>query len=60
MKKLYILILMVFSIGFAQDKSEEKKAKHSFLFEPDSLSLNVGETGTVTIKLVDSEGNLES
>ena len=58
MKKLYILILMVFSIGFAQDKSEEKKAKHSFLFEPDSLSLNVGETGTVTIKLVDSEGNL--
>ncbi|MGY8786919.1 MAG: hypothetical protein ACKVH5_01325 [Fidelibacterota bacterium] len=58
MKKLYILILMVFSIGFAQDKSEEKKAKHSFLFEPDSLSLNVGETGTVTIKLVDSEGSL--
>jgi len=58
MKKLYILILTTFSLCFAQDKSEEKIVKNSFVFEPDSLSLNVGETGTVTIKLVDADGNL--
>ncbi len=58
MKKLYILILIAFSIGFGQENSEKKEAKHSFIFEPDSLFLNIGETGTVTIKFVDEDGNL--
>ena len=58
MKKLYILILIALSIGFGQESSEKKEAKHSFIFEPDSLFLNIGETGTVTIKLVDADGNL--
>ena len=58
MKKLYILILIAFSIGFGQENSEKKEAKHSFIFEPDSLFLNIGETGTVTIKFVDADGNL--
>ena len=31
-----------------------------YVFEPDSLTLNVGETGTVTIKLVDAQGNLSN
>ena len=31
-----------------------------YVFEPDSLTLNVGETGMVTIKLVDAQGNLSN
>jgi len=58
MKKLCALILIASSIGLGQENVEEKKAKHSFIFEPDSLSLNIGETATATIKLVDSDGNL--
>ena len=34
MKKLYILILIALSIGFGQESSEKKEAKHSFIFEP--------------------------
>jgi len=58
MKKICAVILIAFSIGFGQENADEKKAEHSFIFEPDSLSLNIGETGIVTIKFVDSEGNL--
>ena len=58
MKKICAMILIASSIGFGQENDEEKKAKHSFIFEPDSLSLNIGETGTVTIKHVDADGNL--
>jgi hypothetical protein len=60
MKKLYILLLITFSLAFGQENSEKKEAKNSFTFEPDSLSLNIGETGTVTIKLVDVDGNLSN
>ena len=56
MKKILISILAVSTISFAQEKAEEKKLE--FIFEPDSLSLHIGETGSVTIKLVDKEGNL--
>tara|TARA_B100001250_G_scaffold211482_1_gene181449 strand:+ start:1244 stop:3325 length:2082 start_codon:yes stop_codon:yes gene_type:complete len=31
-----------------------------YVFEPDSLTLNVGETGMVTIKLIDAQGNLSN
>ena len=58
MKKLCALILIASSIGVGQENAEEKKTKHSFIFEPDSLSLNIGETATATIKLVDADGNL--
>ena len=58
MKKIFALILMAFSMGYGQENTDEKKSKNRFIFEPDSLSLNIGETGTVTIKFVDSEGNL--
>jgi hypothetical protein len=60
MKKLYLLLLITFSLAFGQENSEKKEAKNSFTFEPDSLSLNIGETGTVTIKLVDVDGNLSN
>ena len=58
MKKIFALILMAFSMGYGQENTDEKKSKNRFIFEPDSLSLNIGETGIVTIKFVDSEGNL--
>lgn len=58
MKKIFATTLIVFSIVFGQENSDEKKAKHRFVFEPDSLSLNIGETGTVTVKFVDLDGNL--
>ena len=58
MKKIFATTLIIFSIGFGQENSDEKKAKHRFVFEPDSLSLNIGETGTVTVKFVDLDGNL--
>jgi hypothetical protein len=57
MKKLYILLLIAFSIGFGQENSEKKEAKLSFVFEPDSLSLNIGEEASVLIRLVDSNGD---
>ena len=58
MKKICIIILIAFSISRGQENTDEKKAENYFIFEPDSLSLNIGETGTVTIKFVDSEGNV--
>ena len=56
MKKYFLIIcLLLFSFVFTQEKAEEKT---KFIFEPDSLFLQVGETGSVTIKLVNSNGEL--
>ena len=56
MKKYFLIIcLLLFSFVFTQEKAEEKA---KFIFEPDSLFLQVGETGSVTIKLVNSNGEL--
>ena len=57
MKKYLITIFLVINIGVAQDNTEDKKEKLKFLFEPDSLSLNIGEEASVLIRLVDSKGN---
>ncbi|MDD9879387.1 MAG: hypothetical protein OXR70_06850 [Candidatus Marinimicrobia bacterium] len=58
MKKLIAIVLITISFSLAQDAPEEKKLQ--FVFEPDSLSLNIGETGTVNIKLLDGDGNLSN
>ncbi|MBO70222.1 MAG: hypothetical protein CMG36_05155, partial [Candidatus Marinimicrobia bacterium] len=58
MKKIFAVTLLISSVSFSQNNSEDSKEKYKFIFEPDSLSLNVGETGTVTIKLVDANGEL--
>lgn len=58
MKKLIAIVLITISLSLAQDAPEEKKLQ--FVFEPDSLSLNIGETGTVNIKLLDGDGNLSN
>ena len=57
MRFLFILTLSAFSL-FAQNKSEKNNDTLRYVFEPDSISLNLGETETVTIKLVDAEGKL--
>ena len=57
-RKFFILVLSVICL-FGQSKTEpEESDTLRYIFEPDSLTLNVGETGTVTIKLVDPEGNI--
>ena len=43
MKKYLTTIFLIINIGVAQDNSEDKKEKLKFIFEPDSLSLNIGE-----------------
>ena len=58
MTKICTIILLAFSIGVGQENADEKKAENYFIFEPDSLSLNIGESGTVTIKFVDPDGNV--
>ena len=43
MKKYFLIIcLLLFSFVFTQEKAEEKA---KFIFEPDSLFLQVGENG---------------
>ena len=57
MKKYLTTIFLIINIGVAQDNAEDKKEKLQFIFEPDSLSLNIGEEASVLIRLVDSDGN---
>ena len=59
MRFLFILTLSAFSL-FAQNKSEKNNDTLRYVFEPDSISLNLGETETVKIKLVDAEGKLSN
>jgi hypothetical protein len=57
MKKYFTVIFLLLNVGVAQDNVEDKKEKLKFIFEPDSLSLNIGEEASVLIRLVDSKGN---
>ena len=59
-RKFFILSLSIFCL-FGQSKTKSDDADTlRYIFEPDSLTLNVGETGTVTVKLVDHEGNISN
>ena len=58
MKNLCFAILFALNISMGQEKTDIQENAYSFIFEPDSLSLNVGETGTVKIKFVDLKGNV--
>ena len=59
-KKSFTLLLMT-GMFFAQSETKTtEKDTLRYVFEPDSLTLKVGETGVVTIKLVDSKGNLSN
>ena len=59
MKKIYsIVFLLSFSVLLGQPPEAQQNKDIKFVFEPDSLYLNVGETGSVTIKLVNAKGEL--
>ncbi|GIT57863.1 MAG: hypothetical protein Ct9H300mP18_12920 [Candidatus Neomarinimicrobiota bacterium] len=59
MKKIYsIVFLLSFSVLLGQPPGAQQNKDIKFVFEPDSLYLNVGETGSVTIKLVNAKGEL--
>ena len=58
MKKIYsIVLLLSFTVLLGQPPSSQSKDL-KFIFEPDSLSLNIGEEASVLIRLVDADGNL--
>ena len=57
MKKIYsIVLLLSFTVLLGQPPSSQSK-DIKFIFEPDSLSLNIGEEASVLIRLVDSNGD---
>ena len=58
MKNLCFAILFALNISLGQEKTDIQENAYSFIFEPDSLSLNVGETAMVKIKFVDLKGNV--
>ena len=59
MKKIYSTVfLLSFSVLLGQPPGAQQNKDIKFVFEPDSLYLNVGETGSVTIKLVNAKGEL--
>ncbi len=58
MKKLLSSVLFSFCVISAQEAEEAEKDSLYFQFEPDSLYLHVGETGEVTIKLLNQDGDL--
>ena len=58
MKNLCFAILFALNISLGQEKTDIQENVYSFIFEPDSLSLNVGETAMVKIKFVDLKGNV--
>ena len=58
-KSFNLLVLIGLLFGQSDKKSSDGDTLR-YIFEPDSLTLKVGETGTVTIKLVDSDGNLSN
>ena len=55
MLKKIIIIIPLILFGMQEDSPEDSAR---FIFEPDSLFLHVGETSEVTIKMLDSNGNL--
>jgi len=58
MKNIYLIVfLLSFNVLLGQPPSSQNE-NLKFVFEPDSLYLNVGETGSVTIKLVNADGEL--
>ena len=55
MKKFISVSILMFTILFAQPPSSQNKYL-KFVFEPDSISLNVGESKKMVVRLVDTKG----
>ena len=59
-RKFFILsISLICLFGQSKTKSSDGDTLR-YIFEPDSLTLKVGETGIVTIKLLDADGNISN
>ena len=55
MKKFISISILSYAILFAQPTRSQNK-DFKFVFEPESISLNVGESKKMTVRLVDSKG----
>jgi len=58
MKKILIMVLLSMALTWGQNEAESEKDSFHFNFEPSSLSLKIGETGQVTIKLLNQDNKL--
>ena len=58
MKKLITITILSFTILCGQDTAPAEKDSLHFVFEPDSLFLHLGETGEVTVKLLNQDLSL--
>ena len=58
-KRINTFIFIFASLVFGQSEKLEADTLH-FTFEPESLTLNIGETGEVTIKLLDKDCDLSN
>ncbi|MCS5615923.1 MAG: hypothetical protein NZ771_08980, partial [Candidatus Marinimicrobia bacterium] len=58
MKKILIMVLLSIALTWGQNEAESEKNSFHFNFEPSSLSLKIGETGQVTIKLLNQDNKL--
>jgi len=58
MKKL--ITILSFTIVCGQDTAPAEKDSLHFVFEPDSLFLHLGETGEVTVKLLNQDNELSN
>ncbi len=60
MKKLITITILSFTIIWGQDTAPAEKDSLHFVFEPDSLFLHIGETGEVTVKLLNQDNELSN
>ena len=60
MKKLITITILSFTIIWGQDTAPAEKDSLYFAFEPDSLFLHIGETGEVTVKLLNQDNELSN
>ncbi len=58
MKKILTIVLLGLAFTWGQDEAESEKDSFHFNFEPSSLSLKIGETGQVTIRLLNQDNKL--
>jgi len=57
MKKIYSIVFLLSFTGLLGQPPSSQNKDLKFVFEPDSLSMNIGEEASVLIRLVDSKGN---
>ena len=59
MKKIINIFILSLTYLIGQPSSDEEK-KFKFVFEPDTITMNVGEERKVKVRLLDSNGSQAS